>query len=312
MNKLQTLTALLATSAAALSACGQDTESDGEAAPGLDPIDGCSLALEAAVAELDVDPDTAYATFIGENWEFDGCILEADEWRVSFGIRIQDSDHALRDAVQMWVPDDAEAIDDLGDEAYRASYSEDTGPYTTVSVGARLDEHEVLTVHNAWAGASAEDRLPTERLIAFIEAYAATIPEDFVERARATPADPECLTPDSPAITSIIGPVELSRGGEAEGERMLCRYVGSPPASVLIHRYPVADEPDDLQGFQGEEAVDVDGADRARIYSDDYVTFITADLASTRIRISVFPEDGGTVDADAVVDSAEAYFATLG
>lgn len=282
--------------------CTSASEQDDESAPTSTPAP--SSAAPAGASLCDLIPSEQLTRLSGDyaprddlllgNESFIGC--DADGLSsFEFGLRVVDDGRPL----QEYLAGEAEAVEDLGDEAFGV-VTEFDGEVMGETIIARRGD-VVAMVRNELLQYGPERATPedTREVMALMLEQSA---DDVAAIEKVRVADP-CPTVD--AVSAVIGDVEVARATPVPDD-LVCSYLSGDTVRLIVQRYQVSTPQDTIDA---DIPLELEGADQASIREDSSTVGVRALVGDDTWSIeatSVAPDvDGASIDRDALIALAE-------
>lgn len=178
---------------------------------------------------------------------------------------------------------------------------------------ARFGDVIVYVRNDSLGNSNPESVIDDDRTYEAMTAFAEALPDGIVETARTAEVDESvCPAVDAELVESLIGTVELARGGHADGADR-CAYRGEEGRQIRLSSR-ASDEPVDVEPSGDPIRLpNVEGAQGAiRDFGDAVeLTIIPPGERVSYIAVSTGDPDA-EVDADAVIALTEEFLGLVG
>lgn len=315
MNR-RTVTAVLSAIVLAASGCGAEPEDPApqDSAPteqqrsGSGPDTACTIVGRDRIAPLNPqDEDPVNELLIGDH-RFDGCSIGSPP-SISVGVRVIEGGDSLQERVAGVGDDTLDQIDGLGDEAFRSERTND-GTTSAIAIGVRRGDHEILLRNWSFVSSNEEEHVSEEAMMEFLTEYVAAIPDDFESQARRVLVGSGCPSEIDPAVSALIGNVELARGGGG-GEDVQCTYRGATGSTIRLSRFATDDPAAYLTPLTPPDYVPVaiEGTAAAMVWLFGNAGYMTIQPSATEIAELETELAGGAVELERFQALAESFVA---
>ncbi|MGJ9422187.1 hypothetical protein [Aeromicrobium sp. CF3.5] len=252
----------------------------------------CDLIPADDVARFSGDYEPREDLLLGKE-AFIGC--DADGLSsFEFGLRVVDDGRPLEE----YLAGEAEAVEDVGDEAFRVA-TEFEGEVMGETIIARRGD-VVAIVRNELLQDGPERATPedTREVMALLLTQSV---DDVAAIEKVRVADP---CPSVEAAAEVIGDVEVARAQPLPDD-LDCAYLSGDTVRLLVSRYQVTTPEDTVDA---DNPVEIDGADRASIREDSSrvsVSALVGDVTWSVEAASVARGGEVSLDRDVLIALAE-------